>query len=233
MTYKKTIVVLANSWKYSGRCVAGRERLGVGFGSWVRPVSDRSGEEVNEEERQFADGNEPDLLDVVRMVLLSPKPHTYQQENHLLDPAYYWEKQGRVDWAGLQGAVDEPTGALWVNGHSTYNGVNDQVPEVIATGQTRSLYLVRPKGLVVVVQQEGGVFGPAKMKVRARFSLSGEQYLLSVTDPVITTQFKAMGVGETAVNDSLLCVSLGELFNGNAYKLVASLITPQRAGGSQ
>lgn len=229
MPAQKTIVVLANSWKRSGRCVAGREHANGAFGPWVRPVSDRSCEEVNEEERQFADGHEPEPLDVVRMVLVAPKPHSYQQENHLLDATCYWEKRGRLDWAELQGAVDAPTGPLWVNGHSTYNGVNDQVPEALAVAQTRSLYLVRPENLVLVVQQEGGVFGPAKLKVRARFTLNGATYLLSVTDPVVGMEFRTKGMGETPVGDALLCVSLGELFNGSAYKLVASVTTPQRA----
>jgi hypothetical protein len=224
--YKKTIVVLANSWKHSGRCIAGREYTGRTFGTWIRPVSDRNGEEVNEEERQFSDGTEPTLLDVVSMGLLSAKPHTYQQENHLFDPTCYWEKQGRVGWTDLQTAVDEPKGPLWLNGHSSSNGINDQVPEASATACAGSLYLVRPQGLVIVVQREY----QDKMKVRARFSLHGADYTLTVTDPVARKKFQAKGVGETKIAHALLCVSLGELFNGNAYKLVASVITPQPAG---
>ncbi len=86
------------------------------------------------------------------MVLLATKPHGYQQENHLLDPSYYWENKGRVGWADVQTAVDEPAGPLWLDGHSSYNGINDQVPESSTMAYDRSLYLVRPQRLVIVVQ---------------------------------------------------------------------------------
>ena len=52
--------------------------------------------------------------------------------------------------------------------------------------------------------------------------------MLSVTDPVVSAEVKGKGEGETSLGEALLCISLGEVFNGNAYKLVASVITPQR-----
>jgi hypothetical protein len=198
----------------------------------VRPISDRSDQELHDE-RLFSDLTEPKILDVVRMALIAPKPHTYQQENHLLDATAVWKKKRRLDWRALQAAVDAPMGPLWLNGHQSHNGVNDQVPEVLAVAQTRSLYLVRPKDLVLTVRQEGGVVRPAKLKVRARFTLNGLAYHLTVTDPVVESEIKEKGVGETPVADALLCVSLGEPCDGYAYKLVASVITPQRAGPRQ
>jgi hypothetical protein len=39
MPYRKTIVCLANSRKYQGRCVAGVEWQGQMIGGWIRPVS--------------------------------------------------------------------------------------------------------------------------------------------------------------------------------------------------
>ena len=67
----KRIVCLANSRKEGDRCIAGKELLADGSpGGWVRPVSDRGDEAVNESERQYEDGDEPRVLDVVDVPLL-------------------------------------------------------------------------------------------------------------------------------------------------------------------
>ena len=101
-TTVKRIVCLANSRKYSGRCIAGKELLADGRpGRWIRPVSARENEEVSEHERQFHDGSDPRLLDVMDVPLLNPLPKDYQQENWLLDPASYWEKVRRIGWQEL------------------------------------------------------------------------------------------------------------------------------------
>ena len=71
----KRIVCLANSRKMSGRCIAGKELLEDGrVGGWIRPVSDREDEEVSEFERQYDDGAEPRILDVIDVPVLNSLP---------------------------------------------------------------------------------------------------------------------------------------------------------------
>ena len=54
-------------------------------------------------------------------------------------------------------------------------------------------------------------------------------YTLSVTDPDIETYFYAGADRTEDMTDSVLCVSLGEIYRGHAYKLVAAVIeTPGR-----
>lgn len=95
MARVKQIVCLANSRKLAGRCIAGREwTTESGAGDWIRPVSERKNREVSEYERQYEDGSDPQVLDIVQVPVLKPQPDGYQRENWLLDNEYYWEKVG-------------------------------------------------------------------------------------------------------------------------------------------
>jgi hypothetical protein len=102
----KTLVCLANSRKLSGRCVAGI--VDGGHEEWIRPVSARPNREVSEYERQYEDGSDPRVLDIVSVPLLQPQPYSYQSENWLLDPDYYWKKIGRVGWDKLLTLEQQP-----------------------------------------------------------------------------------------------------------------------------
>lgn len=231
MGYTKTIVCLANSRKPpSGRCVAGREMTSAGFSDWIRPVSARSSQEISEEERRYEDGTDPRVLDVIAIEMMHPQPQHHQQENHLIDADSYWVKRGMVAWHNLQPAVEDPSGPLWLNAYSSSYGQNDRVPEARVSELSRSLYLVRPNELRLIVASEGGDFAPPRRRVRARFNLCGHSYCLVVTDPWTERQYLANDDGETRLDDALVCVSLGELFHGFAYKLAAAVLTPERAG---
>ncbi len=229
MGYIKTLVCLANSRKPSGRCVAGREMVGGDFGDWIRPVSARSTQEISFNERRYQNGSDPQVLDIIAIPMIKPQPQNQQQENHLIDETGCWEQKGTLTWSDLQAAVEDPQGPLWVNGYSTNNGKNDQVPKSRTPGLSRSLYLIRPEVLTLVVASEGGTFGPLRRRVRAQFEISGYPYCLVVTDPPIERTYSRDKEGEFRVDEALLCVSLGEIYHGYAYKLAAAVITPNRA----
>lgn len=137
----KTILCLANSKKKSGRCVAGREVKTGGAGGWVRPVSSRPMEEVSETERQYEDGTDPKVLDVIEIPLIKHKPHACQTENWLLDDALYWKRDRQVGWKELQGYAENPK-TLWVNGQSTRHGQNDEIARAVADTLPNSLCLI-------------------------------------------------------------------------------------------
>ena len=74
MVTTKRIVCLANSRKLSGRCIAGRELINDFPGDWIRPVSTREHQEVSEYERQYNDGSDPKLLDILDIPLQKHQP---------------------------------------------------------------------------------------------------------------------------------------------------------------
>jgi hypothetical protein len=84
MSYVKTIVCFANSRKTAGRCIAGKAWQDGKPGEWVRPVSSRSTHEVSEEERRYENGQDPQLLDILRVPCDAHQPLSHQRENHVM-----------------------------------------------------------------------------------------------------------------------------------------------------
>jgi putative nucleic acid modification protein with dual OB domain len=232
MSYQTRILCLANSRKPSGRCIAGKRYDNGNYGEWIRPVSSRPIGEVSEEERRYEDGRDPKLLDIIDIPMLRHQRKEYQQENHILDPDAYWVHRGRATWAALGAALDRPHG-LWPNGYSTSAGLNDRVPEAIARALTSSLLLIQPEILAIWVGAPGADYGNPKRKVRAQFAYGGNRYNVTVTDPVIEREYFLRPNGEYPVPQAYLCLSLGELHEGFAYKLVAAVITATRAAAGE
>ncbi|HYA88072.1 MAG TPA: hypothetical protein VEI57_13535 [Nitrospirota bacterium] len=228
MAYDKTILCLANSRKKAGSCIAGKEVLEENFGEWIRPVSDRQFEEIPRRDLRYKDGSSAALLDIINISMIEPRPKSYQSENHLYRSGYYWARIGRATWDEIVAATDKLSGPLWVNGYSSYNGLNDRIPEAIASTLKNSLLLINPSQLRVIVAEEDGTYGPER-RVRADFRFSGHQYKLAVTDPWMEQHYLAGSDGSFAIKIARLCVSLGEIFQGFTYKLVAAVITPERA----
>lgn len=231
----KRIVCLANSRKLHGRCVAGRELINDKPAGWVRPVSARPQEEVSEYERQYEDGSDPRVRDVIDVPLLEPRPKDHQQENWLLDPKYYWVKVRRAKWRDLL-QLEEPEGPLWINGHSTFNGLNDIVPIAEAMSLQNSLRLIRVESLRLSVFAPGEAFGNSKRRVQATFHHDGVRYKFWVTDPLYERQYLAQPNGEYDLGESFLTISLSEPHkdhNNDCYKLVAAVIERRPARGGR
>lgn len=223
----KRIVCLANSRKLSGRCIAGREWLGGAAGPWVRPVSRRPNQEVSESERQYEDGSDPRVLDIVDVPVLEPQPSDWQTENWLLDSERYWKKVGTCPWSDLSHLTD-PAEPLWIDGHDTYSGRNDKVPAELIGRVQSSLRLMRLERLRLSVFAPGEAFGNAKRRVQACFSHAESDYRLWVTDPEYERKYLSKLNGDYDVGPCYLTISLGELFGNAYYKLVAAVIESAR-----
>lgn len=224
------MLCLANSRRPGGYCVAGKEFARGKAGTWIRPISGRPGHEISPLEQRYENGKHLELLDFITIPFLEPRPLEHQTENHLIATGRSWVKTSRATWPQIGAATDNVRGPLWHDGEDSYHGRNDKVPATIAKTLKGSLLLVAPEILNLVVASESKFMGGEERRVRADFHLNGVRYNFVVTDPVIEEKYFAGKDGVYRVKDSRLCVSLAEVINGNAIKLVAAVITPDRAG---
>lgn len=185
-------------------------------------------QKFSEEEMRFENGEIPEPLDIIGIPMIEYRPNEFQVENHVIDDQYYWEKQGHLSGAELPQLLDAVSDTLWINGHRSYNGINDRIPIQEARNNiTNSLVLVQPEMLSISVGTEGPEPGKAKRKMRAFFTLNGHQYGLTVTDPEIEKEYLKMsnGIYPVQPENVYICVSIGEPYEGYCYKLVAAIIT--------
>jgi hypothetical protein len=228
--YEITMLCLANSRKPpSGRCIAGKKFVKGKVYEWMRPISARPTHEVSEEERRYESGKKAQLLDIVTVPLMKAIPSGHQVENHTLDADYYWSSTGRANWKQVTDAVDSYDASFWSESQSTYHGLNDKVAGSDISKIKSSLKLVLVPNVEIRVRSEAGYEGnPSRRRVRASFGIKKKSYLLSVTDPEIEECYLVKGDGDYQLGEAALCISLAEVWNGFAFRVVASVITPER-----
>lgn len=222
-TAAKEVLILANSRKPNGRCVAGIDLEEGDAICWVRPVSDREHHEVSASERQYKDGREPSILEVVRIPLVRPAPELYQTENWLLNPNFRWEHLETFSVRQLERYADSTD--LWlVDTVDTQFGLNDRVPLDQAEDLTTSLSLIYVEDLQYKVFAPSAAFGNPRRRVQASFTHNGTKYRAYVTDPEVEREYCGLPDAYHSVGSAYLTVSLGEPHDGYAYKLVAAVI---------
>ncbi len=231
MKYVKTIVCFANSRKSAGRCLAGKEWNNSTAGAWVRPVSARTSHEISEEERRYNDGRTAQVLDIVTIPCERHVPVAHQQENHLIDPEYYWTKKGCLPWTDIRKFLDNPA-TLWGFGDGSYAGLNNRV----AVGQENgvSLCLISIPRLTLLVGRKAREYPDSKRAVRGEFEYRNQRYRMDVTDPVIEQDYLNRVDGSYNIEQPVLCVSLGDPYQAAGatqsyyYKLIAAVLYPER-----
>lgn len=220
-----TFVCLANSWKHGGHCIAGKA-LEWPY-RWYRPVSARPGHELNEFERQYADGSEPQLLDVVDFAVAGRQPAFHQRENWLIaHPATPPQKRGKLTIEQTVALLEYPH-TLWGTHYSSRRGQNDRLPTDVAAACRESLYLIRAAHAEAVAEYTGS----GRKRLRLRFRYRSDDYSIAVTDPVFTAGWiDQLEPGDRlSIGEAILTVSLGEELAGYCYKLAAGII-PIRPG---
>ena len=198
------IVILANSFKHHQHCVAGKL---IDGSQWVRPVSDENGAELSHEQAKCENPHGSYNVKPLQKVIVGLDRHVpliNQPENYLIDDSV-WQQNYKISEDELAQYLDTPDN-LW--------GEADRVDfRMIQHGDIQidqSLYLIEVDDLNLYVNRFE--------KRRASFTYNEDQYDLAVTDPnfddLIENPDDLCGI---------LCISLGEEFEGNCYKLVATI----------
>ncbi len=231
----KRLIVLANSYKAGGRCVAGREIRERDYAGWLRPLSDRPQGELHDPHMRLADGGALNVLDVVDVPLDRYVDDWVHPEDWRIALGTPWRRRGRFPPEQLAALVESPPD-LWLDRSEMFA---DRATTAALVGRPahQSLYLVRPTSFRIEFTNEFNRFlNRHKRERRARFHCGGRDYALSITDPLFIREhpanFPAPGAPANTLrppcgDNCLLCVSLTPAFNGYHYKVVATVLEPR------
>lgn len=228
----KTLVILANSIKNQGRCVAGRLwNPTIGAGQWIRPVSAVGEGVLLPHHYTLPGGRVAHPLDVIEIPLETYRPAPGQPENWLVSEGVAWRAVSALGRRHVAALTEHPAD-LWLepSGHSDRISLDAQARR---TPQS-SLTLIEPEGFQVhtqwedVPQRDG-----RRLRRRGVFRFRGVTYELSITDPSIEKRYHlACPAADEPPQDCALacgdhcrlCVSLTPPFHGFHYKVIAAVL---------
>lgn len=240
---KKSIIVLANSYKPGGRCVAGKEVIQHDDGtwaltdSWIRPVTSNSATHGSITSRHHCiDNRDIKLMDIITVDLLHHSPDLGQPENWLIDESKSWVLEDQFNSTICAKLTDAPAD-LWLD-----NSQGVKLHEVGSSYEkagriTNSLYLIKPENFKVHLSNDFNPWnGANKKESKVSFSYNGVKYSgISMTDTVLRSllepQYPAADgvhvIADLPKGDNYhICVSLSPIFDktGKHYKLAAAVI---------
>jgi len=239
----KTLIVLANSVKRSGRCLAGKEVVRTGdqwkVGGWMRPVATSDGGEVPVYGMRQALGRDPNLLEILEIPLDRVASLPDQPENWLLVTplrAKSWKSLGRFQWAETPLLLDAPQ-QLWSDPGSGPRRIKEGYPR--AMPEPASLYLVKPDKIESIrvwsePNHPSAEYGVKKRRV-ARIRYAGVLHECDIDDPDFAARYypKFPSINDPPVeiklarpDATLVCVSVTGAFRGHHYKIAAAFFEP-------
>ena len=220
---EKLFICLANSKKFTERCIAGIElaessREGYKYNivkaednspKWIRPVSADPGGAVT-----AALVDHVNLLDIVRVNVTALAPEGYQSENVLFD--------GRpleiID--NIQRTPTLIEKLLAVNESILFGNTGKAVSVENITQLDHSLVLIKPEA--VEVYQTTSIAG--NPQIRAKFVFNGNSYDFPITDIDFVNRFRNNPMLLASCTHIYFTVSLGVEFNQRYYKLIAGIV---------
>ncbi|GAB4208162.1 MAG: hypothetical protein OHK0022_37360 [Roseiflexaceae bacterium] len=214
---RKLFICLANSKKYSGRCIAGVEinRTVWGYAIvcegtkplWVRPVS---GQEHGQVEGGLVERLR--LLDVVEVETVAAAPQGCQTENYTFIPA----SLRVVDHIRHPHLLQEAA----YTGRYLFDNTGKAVPADQVQFLDHSLLLIQPQELSI----HTATTARGEEQLRAVFGFAGRAHDLPITDLGFIERYHQQGCPPFRPGRTFLTISLGLEHQGWHYKLVAGVI---------
>lgn len=210
------IVILANSFREGGRCIAGIELdsrnkpvISGNRPRWVRPVCKTAHEEVPTE---LAAGLS--LLDIVEFEPKEFNPNRHQSENVLIDNRPF-EILGTFPKESIPTLCDNARfNTIFINRGKAVP--EDKLPEL-----NYSLILIGVENCKVINRTYEDKLFP---QIRLGFRYHTIEYDLPITDPFFLYEYHAERVNDITLRKMFLTISLGAGFEKWAYKLIAGIL---------
>ena len=211
----KEIVILAKSSKHDDYCIAG---IDINTGEWIRPISTNKLYEgaVPLKDILYEDGTELQILDKVKIKLLSHKPTLAQPENYIYDATEYWEKTGVMSLNQIirDRGFDAPR---YIFCNSAKELSDDDLD-----GQGSLLFICAENSRIFIKTFDNG-----DRRLQFNFYYNGESYnFFKISDENIRTQFASYPDGSYNCKENLPVVfSLTDKYirTGKYYKMVAQI----------
>jgi hypothetical protein len=229
-TITKTILVLANSIKKSGRCVAGRELIPCEngkqrIGPWIRPIDPLGDEGTIDQEMAKIAGKFINPLDVIKIEFTGDAGNANHPEDWNVERTVPWKRVNSLNPSVLD-KMDDDSGDLW-------GVVSARSRKVAPRAGMQTLRLIKPTGnLEVEAFLETTSWGP-KFRCYLKIAHRGVNHLFSIDDPLFSWRHRSVigrnQVGEKRVTFPLdpartvVVASLTPPLKGNHYKIAATI----------
>lgn len=214
---EKNIVILSKSKKYNNYCVAGKD---IETGEWIRLISQNNDihNAIESQDLIYENGLEAQILDIVRVQVKDVDErfkNKYQPENYILNNEYYLEYINYLEMYNLEEFIDY-SDTIFFN---KYKCISDN--ELKDLSYVNSLLLLKVSILKVKIKKN------ARRRLVANIKYNGVWYNdITITDMKFTEKYYdeilPSDNGKNFYNIKIV-VSLGELFNNNHYKLIATV----------
>ena len=204
------LLVLANSKKFNGRCVAG---IDLDSGKWLRPVSNTEHGEFTATECSVNVGStwrQVQPLDVIEITVEASKPGIGHPEDVHTNHGN-WKHLVSIPTSEAGGILDK----CLDNGHELLFNREASVPETDAKSG-------KVKKSLCVIRVNDAIFDCSfKNQLRVKFTHRGRKYNLPVTDEGDWVAVAKRNPASTSKGPWYFTVSLSEPYKEKMWKLIA------------